>query len=199
MATQEMNGTNRLAERILSDAKNDAEKVLANAEETLNGLRAESEKQLAAERAAFEAKRDAAVKSVLDGWRTRAELDSRKSQLKKKRDMMEKAFGRAYERLLSLSVDEKSEICRAMLESEAEDGETVFAAKADYEAVRRALDGFTKAKVTLSDECRDFDGGFLIIGDGYEKDCSYRSLMEELRAKEETAVAAMLFSAEGGR
>lgn len=199
MATQEMNGTNKLAERILSDARSDAEKTLSQANDALNAIRSESEKQLSEERAAFEAKRDAAVKSILDGWRTRAELDGRKTQLKKKRDMMEKAFSKTYDQLLSLGTAEKSEICRAMLESEAEDGETIIASKADFEAVKTALQGFTKAKVTLSDECRDMDGGFLLIGGGYEKDCSYRSLMEELRAEEETAVAAMLFSAEGGR
>ena len=38
------------------------------------------------------------------------------------------------------------------------------------------------------------NGGFLLIGRGYEKDCSFRAVLSQLRDEEETAVANLLFN-----
>lgn len=47
--------------------------------------------------------------------------------------------------------------------------------------------------LTLSDQDAPFDGGFLLVGRGYEKDCSFRAVLSALRDAEETAVANLLF------
>ena len=50
------------------------------------------------------------------------------------------------------------------------------------------------AKLTLSDQDAPCEGGFLLRGGSYEKDCSLNALMAELRLKEETNAARILFS-----
>ena len=48
--------------------------------------------------------------------------------------------------------------------------------------------------LTLSDRDAPCEGGFLLRGGSYEKDCSLNALMAELRLKEETNAARILFS-----
>ena len=47
--------------------------------------------------------------------------------------------------------------------------------------------------VKLSDRDADAEAGFLLLGDGYEKDCSMKAILRELRDAEETNVATILF------
>ena len=44
------------------------------------------------------------------------------------------------------------------------------------------------------DAISTFEGGFLLRGGSYEKDCSLNALMAELRLKEETNAARILFT-----
>mgnify|MGYP003593416828 CR=1 FL=1 len=47
--------------------------------------------------------------------------------------------------------------------------------------------------LTISANDAKIDGGFVLVGEGYEKDCSFRSLLSEVRESEETAVYQLLF------
>ena len=199
MSTQEMTGTNKLAQRILDDARADAGKTAEEAAGNVAAIRAQSEKTLSERSAEYAAKREAAAAGVLDGCKTRASLEGRKSTLAKKRVVIDAVFNGAYRALLELPADARGEICKKMLLREAEGGETVVPAAAD----RAALSGFIAASgergLTLSEQNADIDGGFLLVGASYEKDCSFSSLFDELRGAEETRVAALLFNIEGGQ
>ena len=46
---------------------------------------------------------------------------------------------------------------------------------------------------TPSDTDAAIDGGFLLVGRSYEKDCSFRAILGMLRDSEETNVAGLLF------
>lgn len=199
MATQEITGTIKLADRILSDARADAAKTSGEAQETMNAIRAESEKALSAKKAEFAAKRDAAVASVLDGCKTRAALDGRKSALKKKREVIDEAFSRAYDEIAKLSEQQRAQICLHLLQSEAEDGEVIRPAPRDRDVMKQILADYREYALTMSDADAEIDGGFLLVNTGYEKDCSFRSLLADLRSSEETNVANLLFNAKGGQ
>ena len=64
-------------------------------------------------------------------------------------------------------------------------------------AMRAALAAIIAAmpekKLTLSMDDAAIDGGFVLQGEGYEKDCSFRSLLDTVREAEETAVYQLLF------
>ena len=198
MATEVVTGTIKLAARIVDDARADAEKTKAAAEESIAEIRAENEKKRNERGADYAAKREAAVKSVLDGCKTRAELDGRKRALAEKRAVIDAVFDRTYQALLALAGDARAAVLTAMLASEAEDGDVVVPAGKDREALKKLLTGFTAAKVTLSPDDAALDGGFTLVNRGYEKDCSFAALLRDLRDAEETEVAKLLFSSEGG-
>lgn len=199
MSTQEMTGTNKLAERIVSDARADAEIQAEEAKKSISAIKAQSDKALAERAAEFAAKREAAVRSVLDGCRTRASLDGRKSTLAKKRVVIETVFDRAYDALLKLDAASRGAVCKSMLLREAADGDTVCPAKADRAEIEALVASIGDRKLSVSPEDAPLEGGFLLVNAGYEKDCSFLSLLGELRGDEETHIAKRLFRIEGGQ
>ena len=193
MSTLSISGTNKLAERIVGDAEAEAQKALAEANAAAEQIRAENEHAIQALRASHALKRESAVKSRTAGFLTRAALDGRKSALAKKRDMIDEVFQRAYQSLLQLGETHRAQICEQLLRAEAEGGETVVPAKADRKGIERILAGMKDKNLTLSAQDAPIEGGFLLVSKSYEKDCSFRSLMNETRQNEETSVAKMLF------
>jgi vacuolar-type H+-ATPase subunit E/Vma4 len=193
MATVTISGTNRLAERIVSDAQEEARAALDEAMHTARDTRRESDKAVSGRREELLSIRARAKKNLIDGYATRALLDAKKDALKKKRAVIDTAFTRAYEATLSLGAEARRSICAGMVASQAEGGETVLPAKADRAALEAIVAAMPKKKLTLSKEDAKIDGGFILLGDGYEKDCSFRSLLATIRDAEETAVYQLLF------
>lgn len=187
------NSANRLAERILSDARAQADVTLAEAEAGVDELALEQEKRLLAIRADFEKKRAAAIASVIDGSNTRAAIDGRKAALEKKRVVIEKAFSTAYEKLLQLSDEGRAAILENLLKRELEGGEVIVPAKADRGILESLAKRFADLRITVSDQDAAIDAGCIITGSGYEKDCSFKSILAEVRDSQETAVAKLLF------
>lgn len=191
----EMNktGTNKLVERILTDARSAAEQTLSEANATAMTLSADNVQKLNAMRQDFEQKRETAVQSVLDGSRTRASIDGKKAALGKKRALIDVVFARSYDALCALDENKRGEICKRLLAAEAEGGEIVLPAKADRQQIAAILATMNSVDLTLSEQDAPFDGGLLLVGRGYEKDCSFRAVLSALRDAEETAVANLLF------
>ncbi len=193
MATITISGTNKLANRIVGEAEDDARQAREEADASIREIRQQSEKALSVRRAELENQRETSKKSLIAGYLTRASLDGKKEALRKKRDVIDTAFSRAYDALLALDAEKRKAICARLLESEAEGGETVLPAKADRKALESLIAALPQKKLALSKDDAKIDGGFVLSGQGYEKDCSFLSLLSGLRAEEETSVYRLLF------
>ena len=154
---------------------------------------ADCEKKIAERASIAAAGRDTAVKGVLDGARTRAELDGRKETLSVRRRILDEAFAAAAKELNALTGSRREAILLRLLQQEAAEGDAVLPAKQDRALIEKLLPQ-VPVKLTLSDEDAPFEGGFLLLGGSYEKDCSLNALMAELRLKEETNAARILFT-----
>ena len=193
MASVTISGTNKLAERIVTDAQDEARAVLAEAQTAAQGILRESEKAVSVRKAELNSQKNNAVTSLVSGYQTRAMLDAKKDALRKKRVVIDSAFTLAYEAMLSLDTEKRKSICKSMLLSQAEGGETVLPAAQDRAAVAALIAAMPNKKLTLASGTAAIDGGFILLGDGYEKDCSFRSLLSTIRDAEETAVYQLLF------
>lgn len=193
MATITISGTNKLAGRIVGEAEAEARAAREEAESSVREIRQQSEKALSARRAELASQREISKKSLIAGYLTRASLDGKKEALRKKRDVIDAAFSHAYDALLALDAEKRKAICARLLGTEAEGGETVFPAKADRKALEMLIAALPEKKLTLSKDDAKIDGGFVLAGQGYEKDCSFLSLLSGLRDEEETAVYQLLF------
>ena len=187
------NRADKLIGRILGEAEADASAARDKAAEGCRAVIADCEKRIAEQAQAAAAVRDTAVKGVLDGARTRAELDGRKETLGVRRRILDEAFAAAAKELNALSGPRREAILLRLLKTEAAAGDVVRPAKQDRALIEKLLKEVPVA-LTLDKEDAPCEGGFLLVGASYEKDCSLNALMAELRLKEETNAARILFT-----
>lgn len=196
-----INGAGKLVERILADARAEAENTLKQAEDACWQISADAEKEGLQNAAAFEKRRDEAVRAIRERSRTNAELSARKEALTKKRSVLDRAFEQTYEKLCALGEDESARVCRKMLLNEAEGGETVKPAAKDRALIagmladiNAALNEKSASPLRMSDEdAEGVERGFILYGNGYAKDCSFYALLRDARTQEDTRVSGILF------
>ena len=186
-------GLLKLSQRILDEAGAEAEKILEDAKGRLKEQSALIEKQKSDIRAEFERKRTDAVAGILDGARTRATIDGSKNALRLRREKIDKAYERAFEAMRALSDADRAKVLKALLLRESEGGETVLPASQDRKILNEILSEIPEKRLTLSGEDAAFENGFMLRGDCFEKDCSFRALLGEIRAETETEVSKLLF------
>ena len=186
-------GALKLAERILSQARAAAEATAAEARAALDAEKAELDKRKEELLADFSKKREEAVAGVLDGAKTRAAIDGRKAALARRRQVIEKAFALAYEAMLNLGDADREKILLGVVKGEAEGGETLVPAKKDREIVEAIIEALPEKKLTLSEQDAACESGCVIVGESFEKDCSFAAILSEVREREETAVSKLLF------
>lgn len=187
------NNADKLIARILSEATAEGDALKAKSQEACEKIRSDGDK-IIAQNAQTEAEaRKNAVQGVLDGARTRAALDGRKEALSFKRSLMDEAFVKAEKAVHTLAPEKRRALLKALLAQEGANGDVVKPAGADREVVA-ALVSESNLQLTLSPENAPYEGGFQLLGGSYEKDCSLSSVLTELRSREETNVAKILFA-----
>ena len=181
-----------LIDRILADAKEAADRILADAEASISGIRESRDTEIAKKAEQVDKERQQQIGVILNGCRTRAELDGRKETLRAKRTLLDGVFTEVYHRMLALSNEKREALFRSILEKEAKANDVVAPAKVDR-GVLKATIARLPFSVKLSEKDAEAEAGFVLYGDGYEKDCSMKAILRELRDAEETNVAKILF------
>lgn len=196
----ETSAADRLIERILADAQAQAQAVLAAADEEAAKLLAAAQAEAQKINAANARRQAARQQAALETARTNAALQQRRDMLKAKRAVLDQAFELAAERIEQMGNDDRAAIIKAMLLQEAEGGESIIPAARDAEIIAAALDGVNsaladngRAALTLGTANDKLGGGFILKAAGYEKNCSFSAMLKDIRAQEESAVAAILF------
>lgn len=181
-----------LITRILSEAGETASEIRREAEASCSKIAEQCNEKIADLHAQQERERVRTAQSIVDGYRIRAELDGRKEALADKRSVLDHAFELVYNELVGLDETRRSALYLRLLNTEAKSGDRVSPAPSDRMAVLSAISGLP-FEVVVSDTDAEIDGGFILYGNGYEKNCSLRSVLNELREAEETNVAKILF------
>ena len=181
-----------LIDRILAEAKDAADKVLADAEGSCSGIREACAAQIAGKAEQSEKDRAEKVRAIKDGYATRAALDGRKDALRDKRALLDAVFSETYRKMLELSDEKREKLFLSILKREAKANDVVSPARADRETVQKAIAALP-FPVKLSDMDAGAEAGFVLYGGSYEKDCSMKAILRELRDAEETNVAKILF------
>ncbi len=200
MANDMTAGAKKLVERILLDAQSEADASVKEANEKAAEIREKGEKKLEKLKEEQSARVEETKTSILERSRTSAQLSARKSALTGRRKVIDDAFKATYAALGKMDDAKRGEILKAMLLQEADGGEAVFAGKFDKDTlkamiadVNASLKAQGKAPLATEVGSADVEYGFLLKGDGYEKDCSFLALLRDIRASEESKVAAILF------
>lgn len=186
-------GADKLIDHIIMDARASAEKILENARSASEEVCRARDKAISDDRAAQQRTRETKVREILDGAATRARLDGRKELLAAKREVLDQTFQEVYGNLCSLDDNALAALYARIIKSEAEEGDTIVSCERDCKAVRMAVAALG-ANYRVEQADKPLERGFLLVGKGYEKDCSLKAILKDVRASEETRIAEILFA-----
>ncbi|MCR4404866.1 MAG: V-type ATP synthase subunit E [Candidatus Acetothermia bacterium] len=196
-------GVDKIVAKLIADAEAEAARILEEAEREAKEIlkRAEEEAQAASEPILQAAEKEAQRR------RRRhlalAELEARNKVLAAKREVLDRVFAEAGERLGRLGTQEYRAFLRELLVRAAETGEEEIllsprdAAVCDtnlLEEVNALLKRAGKAgSLKVAQEGRELDGGFVLRGQGYEVNVTFATLLRQAKEGLEAAVARLLF------
>ena len=174
---------NEEAETILLEAQTKAEKILAEATARAEVIRVETESEVAEKR-----------KSILEKRAAAARLDSAKILLKEKRGVIDAIYEKALDRLIHLSEEDSVRLLGELLIKYAEEGdEILFAQNFPYTEEVISLPVVHEKKLKVAEERIAISGGVRLRGQYSDKDLSYGTLLQIDRENHQASIAAELF------
>jgi len=196
-----MKGLDKITARIEEDGRKEIDALLdaakAEAAEIAAGYgrqaKAEAEKILERGRQAA-AQREERLDSV-------AQLDCRKAVLAAKQELLDEAFDRACQQLRALPEDKYVDLlARLAVQASATGREKLIFSQADRARVGKAVVlraneklAESKGMLTLSEETRPMEGGFILSSGDMEVNCTFATLVRLQRSALSGQVAKVLF------
>ena len=135
-----------------------------------------------------------------------AELEARKNSLDSKRQILEEAYNLAAKELAQLTDEKWKKLIVAIDNNASVTGQEQLCVPAkDLDKYKNGLlleinaalaAKGKKGELTLAEERAPFTDGILLIGKNSDVDCSFATILQEMRRKTEREVAAILFGVE---
>lgn len=198
-----MDGLERIKERILEDARNEAARILADADKRASEIKSAREAKANEAAAKIIAEYEARAQDISSRMVSAAQLDMRKKVLAVKQDMIDKAFDACLEALESMPAKEYRAMLEDMLTKAAKTGdeEVVLSQK---EAARLGDDFISAVNVRLTSlgkkgelkytvEADLVSSGFILKKGGVEINSTFPALLRVVREELEPRVAEILF------
>lgn len=176
---------NAIVEKNLSEAKAKAESILSAAKQTSADFASKSEKQAIVD-----------GEEIIKRRKIVAKLDCNKVMLSKKKELVDIIFKEA---ISTLRKDKSKYITliSGMLERNADDGDCVVICEKDKDVITADLIAKVAKKcgkkLSLSMEYGDFDGGFILENERFDKNLSLSLALADIRENIEGQVVEILF------
>lgn len=191
-----------ILDKILEDAKENASAVLKDANDRAGAMRKATEERIASARAKTEVRAREDAQAAAVRMARMAELDERKLLLKDKREMMQRAFSMALDKMKAMPPKQARAFLLATL-TELADGEEELIVGAESDGwmddsfLNQANAALTAAgkpgKLTLAKEKRPGVCGVILARHDTEIHCTYQALLDSRRLEMEAQVAQTLF------
>ena len=190
-----MNGLDKIIAEIAQDAKAAAEQKRAEAgaaaQRTIERAREEAKaiEAEAAERAELEYKR------IVTRAESTGEIAKKSVLLREKQRIIEGIINDARVRIVGLADEEYFAFMARLLDKYAsgESGAILLSQRDKARVPAEFAAAAEKKGLTISDETRDIDGGFILSYGSIEENCSIAALMESERDRLHDAVKGFLF------
>ena len=196
-----MSNIKNLTSKIIEDAKDKKEVILSEAKKEKNKIhRKKQEEAKKAEKVIIEKAEIEAI-SRKERIISSAKLEARNEKLKAKQEVISEIFEKSIESLCNISAEEFKEFVRLTILNSNILGEQKIILNA---AGKKIIDSEflseinkelkLKANVTLSEETRNFKGGFILEKDGIEINNTFEDLVNSLKDDLNQEVARVLFN-----
>lgn len=191
-----------ITEKIISDAREAASQALREASERADMIRQESEATIEEQRNQAVSKARREGEELRERMLRMAELDQRKENLAMKRDIISEVFGEVIRMMTDMPPESARPYIKGLLLASADGDEEIIASARDqglYDysflaEVNSALIASGRlGQLKLSPERRSLAGGFILIKGGVEKNCTFESIVEQMRPSLELDTANALF------
>jgi V/A-type H+-transporting ATPase subunit E len=195
-----MNGIEKITQRITADAQSEIDQILADARKSADAVTARYQAQADREAAERRTRNEKAAAEREERLVSVAQMEARKVTLSAKQEMVEQAFALALKKLCSLPDASYIETTAKLMAQAAPDGVgTVIFSEQDRQRVGKlaveAANGLLgqKGHLTLSDETRPIQGGFILVSGDVEVNCTFETLVRLQRGAMSGEVAKLLF------
>ena len=194
-----MNGIEKITQRIASDAQAEVDRILGDAREEAARISANYRAQADAEAQELDAKNERAAAEQEERLISAAQMKASRLQLAAKKEMVEKAYIQALDKLCALPEEQYVAILADLLVKASSNGkeEAVFSQE-DRERVGEAAvakaNELSGKQLRLSEETQPIRGGFILKDKNVEVNCTFETLVRLQKAETAGAVAQKLFA-----
>ena len=195
-----MNGIEKITARINEDSQKEIDAILAEARAKADEItaRARAEARAAGEEVLAQGRRAAAERE--DRLASTAQMECRKAVLCAKQDVIEEAFEQAHKQLLALPREKYIALLADLAVQASVTGkEKLIFSASDRAQVGKAVAAAANDKIgghaalTLAEETRPMDGGFILSDGAVEVNCTFDTLIRLQRGALSGEVAKVLF------
>ena len=193
-----MNGIEKIAGRILSDAQAEAEAVRQEAEASANEVRQQAQQDAAAMKAQLIRDGEAEADALYARLVASADTDAKKSALAVKQELLNKAFALAVDKLRALPEADYIRLLASLADKASETGSEQVILNAEDrekfgEAVVKAANAISGKALILSEETRPIVGGLILSQGRIEINCTLDTLAAQSRTELSVEAAKRLF------
>ena len=195
-----MDGIEKIIDRISGDAQREVDDVLAQARAEADKILSQYQAQAQAEADDILARGQKAAVERGERLASVAQLECRKEVLRAKQEVIEEAFQLAMDKLTQLPQEAYvSLLADLAVEASSKGNEKLIFSVADRARVGKAVVVAAnqklgdKGQLTLAQETRPMQGGFILSDGAVEVNCTFETLVRLQRGTLSTQVADVLF------
>ena len=189
-----MESISKILNAISADGQAAADKIIAEAEKNAEELQRLYKKEAETAEKEIRLKAEKNVKEIHQRGLSRAGIESRNIRLSVRRRVLEEAFAKAEEKLVSMPENEKKDIYERFIEKNScGDKVTVQLNEDDRKVFGKKLKA-GKTNIIIDDNAGSFAGGLIIKEKDTEINCTFEVIIENAKKEMESEIASMLFS-----
>lgn len=193
-----MNGIEKIAGRIISDARAEADAVRQEAETSANEVRQQAQQDAAALKAQLIQEGAAEAEALYARLVASADTDAKKSALSVKQELLSKAFSLAVDKLRALPEQDYIRLLASLAVHASETGKEQLILNADDrekygEAIVKQANAISGKSLSLSEETRPIVGGLILSQGRIEINCTLDALAAQSRTELSAEAAKLLF------
>jgi len=197
-----MSGLDKIKDRILQEAEEQAAEKIKEAEDEAGVIKSEAVRKADEISQDVKAKAENEIKSYSDRVDSSIDLERRTRVLAAKQEIISDVITEAKRRILALGTKDYYALILKLIEKNIQDGEGII--YFSEEDLDRMPSGFTKevsdlakrhnADLSVSRESRKMGRGFVLNYGGIEENCTFDALFEEKKDNLTDIIQTILFS-----
>lgn len=193
-----MNGIEKIAARIISDARAEADAVRQEAEASANEIRQQAQQDADSLNAQLIQEGSAEAEALYARLVAAADTDAKKSALAVKQELLGKAFALAVDKLRAMPDQDYIRLLASLADKASETGTEQLILNADDrekygEAIVKRANAVSGKSLTLSEETRPIVGGLILSQGRIEVNCTLDALAAQSRTGLSAEAAKRLF------